>query len=216
MLRHPSYTRDRIAQVAARIHACIWADVRDPDVLEVAGPTGRISLDDAAELAYNRASLGDVFGPLFATFWFRVGADVPAEWAGERVDLLWISHSEATLWMDGRSVQGLNLTPTGPRINAPLLEPARGGERLDLRVEMACNGKFGAAVERPYASLEPFVLDRCQIARFDPDAWALFHDVDVLRQLEADHAAGLDDSWAGRLLAGLNEVCNLWSEDDRA
>jgi alpha-mannosidase len=215
MQRHPGYTRDRIRQVGERIRALIWADARDPELLQVAGPVGRIPLDEAEQLEYRAASVGDVFGPLWATYWFRVGATVPAEWAGERVDLLWISHSEATLWVDGRSIQGLNLTPSGPRVNAPLLERARGRERLELRVEMACNGKFGAEVERPYASLEPFVLDCCQIARFDPDVWRLHHDFDVLRQLEADHRNRLDESWAGRLLAGLNEVCNIWTEDDR-
>ena len=103
----------------------------------------------------------------------------------------------------------------GARIDAQVLEPAAGGERLDLRVELACNGKFGK-LDRPFASREPVVLDRCQIARFDPEAWELHHDFDVLRRLEADAANGLDESWAGRLLAGLNEVCNVWSEDDRA
>src|SRR3954453_18563843 len=216
MQRHPGYTRDRIRQVGERIRALIWADARDPELLQVAGPVGRIPLDEAEQLEYRAASVGDVFGPLWATYWFRVGATVPAEWAGQRVDLLWISHSEATLWVDGRSIQGLNLTPSGPRVNAPLLERGRDGERLDLRIEMACNGKFGADLERPYASLEPFVLDRCQIARFDPDAWGLHHDFDVLRQLEADHRNGLDGAGAGKLLAGLNEVCNIWTEDDRA
>ena len=215
MQRHPKYTRDRIAQVGERIRALIWADARDPDVLRVAGPVDRIPVEDADRLDYRDASLGDTFGPLWATYWFQVGATVPAEWAGERVDLLWISHSEATLWIDGRSVQGLNTSPMGARIDAQVLEAAAGGERLDLRVELACNGKFGK-LDRPFASREPVVLDRCQIARFDREAWELHHDFDVLRRLEADAANGLDESWAGRLLAGLNEVCNVWSEDDRA
>ena len=103
----------------------------------------------------------------------------------------------------------------GARIDAQVLESAAGGERVDLRVELACNGKFGK-LDRPFASREPVVLDRCQIARFDHEAWELHHDFDVLRRLEADAANGLDESWAGRLLAGLNEVCNVWSEDDRA
>ena len=114
---------------------------------------------------------------------------MPEEWAGERVDLLWISHSEATLWIGGRSVQGLNTSPMGARIDAQVLEPAAGGERLDLRVELACNGKFGK-LDRPFASREPVVLDRCQIARFDREAWELHHDFDVLRRLEADAATG--------------------------
>ena len=160
------------------------------------------------------AGLGDRFGPLWATYWFRVAATVPEDWSGERVDLLWVSHSEATLWMDGAPLQGLNTSPDGARPSAMVLASAAGGERLDLRVELACNGLFGE-LPRPYAALEPVVLDRCQIARFDERAWRLHHDFDVLRRLEADHAQGLDPTWAGELLSELNRVCNVWSEDDR-
>ena len=181
MQRHPKYTRDRIAQVGERIRSLIHADTRDPDSLRVAGPVDRIPFEDAERLDFRDAALGDRFGPLWATYWFRVEATVPAEWAGERVDLEWVSHSEATLWMDGRPVQGLNSSPDGARVDAPVLDPAAGGERLDLRVELACNGKFGE-LPRPYASLEPVVLDRCRIARFDRRAWDLHHDFDVLRQ----------------------------------
>ena len=215
MQRHPRYTRDRIAQVGERIRALIHADARDPGSLRVAGPVDRVSPEEAERLDYRDAELGERFGPLWATYWFRVEATVPEEWAGERVDLLWVSHSEATLWIGARPVQGLNSSPQGARIDAPVLEPAAGGERLDLRVEMACNGKFGA-LSRPYASLEPVVLDRCRIARFDRRAWDLHHDFDVLRRLEADAGSGLDESWAGKLLSELNRFCNLWVEDDRA
>ena len=174
MLRHPGYTRDRIAQVGDRIRAQVYADVRDPDELLVAGPVDRIDLDDADRLDYRPSRLGERFGPLWATYWFQVRATVPQEWRGERVDLLWVSHSEATLWMDGRPVQGLNTSPDGARPDAMVLASAAGGERLDLRVELACNGLFGE-LPRPYASLEPVVLDRCQIARFDARAWRLHH-----------------------------------------
>jgi len=215
MLRHPEYTRERIAQVGDRIRALVWADTRDPDLLRVAGPVDRISEREARELEYRAAALGDRFGPLWSTYWFEVGATVPPEWAGQRVDLVWVSHSEATLWMGGRPVQGLNTTPQGARVDAMLLEAAEGGEQLELRVELACNGMFGA-LERPFSSLEPVVLDRCQIARFDRAAWDLHHDFDVLRRLEADWAGGLDEAWDGRLLAGLNRFCNVWVEDDRS
>jgi alpha-mannosidase len=215
MQRHPEYTRERIAQVGDRIRALVWADTRDPESLQVAGPVDRISPQQADGLAYRDAALGERFGPLWATFWFRVVANVPAEWAGERVDLRWVSHSEATLWVGGRTLQGLNTSPDGARIDAQLLDPAAGGERLDLRIELACNGMFGA-LDRPYRSLEPVVLDQCQIARFDREAWQLHHDFDVLRRLEADWENGLDESWAGELLSELNRFCNLWSEDDRS
>ena len=140
---------------------------------------------------------------------------MPERWQGERVDLLWVSHSEATLWEGGRALQGLNTSPDGARVDAMLRQAAAAGERLDLRVELACNGLFGE-LPRPYASREPVVLDRCQIARFDPRAWRLHHDFDVLRRLEAEHADGLDPTWAGELLYELNRVCNVWSEHDPA
>src|SRR3954453_1695011 len=212
MLRHPGYTRERIAQVGDRIRGQIYPEVRDPDALLVAGPVDRIDPSAAWQLDYRPAQLGDRFGPLWATYWFRIGATVPDEWRGERVDLLWVSYSEATLWMDGRPLQGLNTSPDGARPDAMVLAEAAGGERLDLRVELACNGLFGEP-PRPYAALEPVVLDRCQIARFDERAWRLHHDFDVLRRLEADAAQGLDPTWAGELLSELNRVCNVWSED---
>ena len=67
-----------------------------------------------------------------------------------------------------------------------------------------------AELDRPCASLEPVVLDRCEIARFDAEAWELYHDFDVLRRLEARRArTGSTEAWAGELLAGLNRVCNV-------
>src|SRR5437763_3621188 len=151
MLRHPGYTRDRIAQVGQRIHALVYADVRDPDALLVSGPVDRIEPASAESLAYRPCQPGERFGPLWATYWFRVEATVPHAWAGHRVDLLWVSHSEATLWRDGRALQGLNTSPDGARPDAMVLARAGGGERLDLRVELACNGLFGE-LPRPYAT----------------------------------------------------------------
>ena len=212
MQRHPTYTRDRIRDVAARLQALVYPALQAPDLLEVAGPTGRIGLDEAATLEFRAARVGEQFGPLWSTWWFRVGATVPEAWAGSRVDLLWVTHSESTLWVDGRSVQGLNTSPDGARPDALLLDRCRGGEQLDLRIEMACNGTFGR-LAGPYESLQPVVLDRALIARFDDRAWSLFHDLDVLRQLEADAANGLDPAWAGLLLQELNRFCNVWDED---
>ena len=85
--RHPRYTRDRIAQVGERIRTLVRADTRAPDSLRVAGPVDRISHEEAERLDYRDAELGERFGPLWATYWFRVEATVPQEWAGERVDL---------------------------------------------------------------------------------------------------------------------------------
>ncbi len=77
---------------------------------------------------------------------------MPAGWAGRRVDLLWDSASEATLWLDGLPAQGLNRH----HHDAVLVERAAGGERLAFEVELACNDLFGdAAVALRAAPVRP-------------------------------------------------------------
>src|SRR5690554_4256771 len=104
MLRHPVYTRDRVRQLVDKLGSRIYSDKVAVVELVVAGPTDRITYDEAQKLSeFRQAKLGDQFGPPWATFWFRGKVDVPADWKGDRVDLLWDSQSEATLWIDGRS-----------------------------------------------------------------------------------------------------------------
>jgi alpha-mannosidase len=201
VIRHAEYTRARLAQTSDRLRALIHPRTCPVEKLLVSPAVGRIGYEEARRLAYRPAVPGERFGPLWATYWFRAAATVPPGWAGSRVDLLWDSASEATLWLGGRPAQGLD----PHHRDAVLAERAAGGERLELEVELACNGLFG----RQDAPVE---LHRCELARFDPDAWRLFHDFETLRALAAD-AGGLDERWAGELLEELNRFCN---EGDRA
>ena len=135
---------------------------------------------------------------------------------------MWASHSEATLWVKGRAVQGLNFEPASwhrsVRPDAILAEKAKGGERLSFEIEMACNRIFGAE-SGPFRSVSPFVLDQCDIAVFDPQAWELYYDFLVLQQLEAElsrEGGTSDRAWAGELLYELNAVANVLDLDDRS
>ena len=215
MLRHPRYTRDRLRQTADRLRALVYPETRLPDVLRISPQVDRISVEEARELDFEPVELGRQLGPLWATYWFRIEATVPRPWAGRRVDLLWVTGSESTLWIDGRSVQGLNTGSQGDRPDALLVERAEPGQHFDLWIETACNGKFGG-LPRPHPALEPVVLDRCEIALFDEEAWSLWLDFSTLRELEAEHERGLDPAWAGRLLSELNRFCNVWDAGDRS
>jgi alpha-mannosidase len=201
-IRHADYTRRRLVRTSERLQALVHPETCALDELLVAGPVDRIGLDEARGLDYRPVAPGERFGPLWATFWFRGRATVPATWAGSRVDLLWDSASEATLWLDGEPAQGLNRHHQ----DAPLVDRAAGGETVELEVELACNGMFGR-------QQLPYELHRCELARFDPDAWRLYHDFETLRALAADAANGLDESWAGQLAEELNRFCN---EEDPA
>jgi alpha-mannosidase len=225
--RRVKQTRLRIAQTASRLHSLAYPATVPVDAIEVSERTGRIPFDEAQRLAYRPAQVGEAFGPQWATYWFRIRATVPPEWAGRRVDLLFDTRSEATLWRDGEPVRGLNAPH---RTTAPLTHDARGGETLELHVEMACNDWMGepdpAGTARsrlgrtwreptddraPPAPAHPALLARAGIALFYADAWELAWDYDVLRALSEE--PGLDPAWAGRLLAGLDEFA---AHGDRA
>ena len=207
---HREYTRERLQRLEERLAAAVHPERIPVDELLLAGPVGRIDHAAAQALDYRRVGLGEQLGPLFATFWLRGAATVPASWAGARVDLVVDTRSEAMLWLGGRAVQGLNSSGVQPRPDATLLDGARGGERVSFEVEVACNAPFGAGVEGqgaygPFRSVSPFVLDACELARFDGEAWRRLWDFAVLRALELED--GVDPSFAGELLAGLNDFC---------
>jgi alpha-mannosidase len=202
VIRHIGYTRERLAQTSARLRERIYRDARAADAVLVSGPVDRISWTEAQGLEYRPAELGERFGPLWATYWFRLRATVPEEWRGGRADLLFVSHSEAALWRDGRIVQGLNSGGDGERPDAVLAAAAEPGP-LELQIELACNGMFGARDT-------PAELRRCDIALFDPDAWQRYFDFETLRALEAETR---DEAWSGLLREELNRFCN---QDDPA
>jgi alpha-mannosidase len=219
VLPHRDYTRDRLRRVEQRLAALVHADRAPTDELALTGAVGRVDHAAAQALEYRPVALGEQLGPLFATHWLRVAATVPEAWAGDRVDLLLDTRSEATLWLGGEAVAGLNSSGSQPRPFATLVAAAAGGERLRCEVEIACNDPFGYGVEGegaagPYRTVSPFVLDACELARFDADAWRLLFDFAILRELE--RAAGVDPALAGDLLAGLDAFCDAWSEGDRA
>jgi alpha-mannosidase len=199
LIRHPEYTRARLAQASERLRELVYPELRLADELLVAGPVDRIPVEEAATLDYRAAQVGERLGPLWATYWFRVRATVPDAWRGRRVDLLWASRAESTLWIDGRSIQGLHGPDFTRRPDALLLEQARGGEQLEVAIELACNGLFGQLEAPPE-------LEACHIALYDEDAWRLYHDFEILRALEASDT--LEPSWGGKLRSELNRFCN--------
>src|SRR5690242_9501719 len=220
MQRYPDYTQQRLKQLGDRMKQRIYAEVRPVDRILVRERTDRIPYSAAQSLPYRPTRPGEQFGPLWATFWFRCEADVPQSWAGSRVDLLWESHSEAMLWMNGRSIQGLNQDPEqryrDDRPDAILIPQARGGETVSFEIEMACNRMFGSEFKPSHRTISPFVLDRCEIGRFDPQAWELYFDFFVLQQLVAEEPRDIDKTWAGVLLAELNRFANLYRPEDRS
>jgi hypothetical protein len=192
-IRHVAYTRERLARTADRLLALVHPERQSLDELQVAPRSGRITHAQAQELSYRPAAVGERFGPLWATYWFRAAATVPAAWAGSRVDLLWRTGTESTLWIGGRPRQGLSTGEGFDRPDAVLLDAARGGEHLRWEIELACNGPFGAPFGRPAPASRRTWSSASSRASM-PEAWELAHDFRVLQELEAD----ADGAWIRR------------------
>ena len=47
--------------------------------------------------------LGDAFGPTWSTHWFIIYIDIPRDWIGKEVQLIWDSGSEAMIWTAGQT-----------------------------------------------------------------------------------------------------------------
>jgi alpha-mannosidase len=197
LIRHREYSRARFAQVSQQLLAAVRPERRAVDELLVAGPVDRIPWEEAQGLELRPAEMGERFGPLWATYWFRLRAAVPEEWRGRRVELLWSSLSEAALWRDGRILQGLNTGGAGERPDAVVARSAEPG-LVELWVELACNGMFGALTE-------PAELRQCELTVVDPEAWKLYFDFETLRALEAETT---DEAWSGRLREQLERFCD--------
>jgi alpha-mannosidase len=132
---------------------------------------------------YSGAQVGEQFGPVWSTHWFRVDIRIPDEWRGQEVHLLFNSNSEACVWENGQPLQGLTGTdregfPIRPQF--VLGKPAQGGELRTLSIEVACNQMFG---------LENFDprrigwLQQAEIATFDREAWDLLWDFVVVADM---------------------------------
>src|SRR5690242_20658576 len=106
--RYPAYTRGRLERFSRRLARLIHPEVEPVTLMEISAPVGRIPFAQGSALSYRPAAIGETLGPLWASYWVRVSAQIPAAWRGARVELYWDSHSEALLWRDGRSQQGLN------------------------------------------------------------------------------------------------------------
>ncbi|MEW6749426.1 MAG: glycoside hydrolase family 38 C-terminal domain-containing protein [Candidatus Latescibacterota bacterium] len=208
MQQHPRYTRDRIAQMVGRLQGRIYPEMVQVEDLEISPPVGRITHAQAQRLPYEPVRPGRQLGPLWTTFWFRGRVTVPSQWHGQQVDFLWETHGEATLWVGGRSIGGINPGRNEVPLDAELL----AGGTLEFQVEVACNGLFGQD-DRRYRTVEPYVLDRCAVARCDREAWELYYDLLVLAELEQQE--DLEPDWRGHLLSELNRIANLLDEEDR-
>lgn len=216
MQKHIELTRRRLHHFASRLPALFYPQ-RAPITLAVYSAPGRIQFEEAQQGNYRPAQVGEHFGPLWSTHWFRVAIKIPPGWQGQEVHLLWDSSSEACVWQAGIPVQGLTGSFSSWRDDSIrkefiLTRSAQGDEALELFIEIACNGLFG--LDNTQANPHIGTLQQAEIAVFDRAAWALYWDYKVV----ADMAQHLPTNTArgGQALFAANAMVNVIQLTERA
>ncbi|WP_416977360.1 alpha-mannosidase [Streptomyces sp. T028] len=195
--------RRRIEERVERVHnqrvkPAIYAATVPFEVEAWQAPGEPVPFEEAAGAAYEPFAMGTPWGPPWGTTWFRMSGQVPAEWAGRRVEAVidlgfvgdWPGNQAEALVhrVDGTPLKAVN--PLNQYV--PVGNPAAGGERIDYLVEAASNpdilandfaeptplGDVLTAGDRPL-----YTFRRADLAVLDEQVWHLDLDLQVLREL---------------------------------
>ncbi|WP_432512890.1 alpha-mannosidase [Kineococcus sp. SYSU DK001] len=146
---------------------------------------------------FGEFSVGTTWGRPWSTTWVRAQAQVPAEWAGKRVeaqfDLGFIgdwpgNQAEALVHtLDGVPVKGV--APDNKIV--PVVREARGGESVDWLLEMAANPDIMADDMRPTplgdkstaGRAHLYTMKVADLVVLDEEVWMLAIDVECLDDL---------------------------------
>lgn len=181
---------------------------------------------ERSALDYKPLNEGDVWGAVWESAWVNLKGTIPADWAGKTVVAELDFNGEALVVSDeGVPLQGLTnqsvFTPVsaeGARTLFPLSEAAEGGEAIDLWVEAAANGLFGATRDGDAAKNAPQrhgaytgQAKTMKLRIFHPSVFQFWADMDVLFQLSAalpEHSVR-----RRRILRGLSEAIDMFKDD---
>ncbi|WP_432561229.1 alpha-mannosidase [Kineococcus sp. SYSU DK003] len=214
--------------VAQRIAPAVHSS---PVPLEVAAwhaPGEPVPVADGLTAPYEEFAVGTPWGPPWGTTWFRLRGQVPAQWAGQEVEVVF------DLGTDARSVgfqaEGLVYTPDGEPVKSinPLstwIPVPEGTTEFEFFVEAASNPDVlggGGLVFEPTplgdvltAPRDPlYVLARADVCVRDTEVAGLLSDLEVLGGLMLE--LPLEDARRWELLRGIDTALDALDPHDVA
>jgi alpha-mannosidase len=157
-----------------------------------------VPVADGLAADYSPCPVGSPWGRAWDTTWFRVTGEVPAEFAGLRVEVLLDLGFDIN--MTGFQAEGLAYRADGSPVRSlhpraqwiPVVREAAGGEPIEFYVEAASN-----PVLLDYVPFQPtesgewetageellYRIRRADVVVFETEVFELVHDVEVLLQL---------------------------------
>ncbi len=222
MLKHPVQTETRIAQALERIHKLIYPAVAPVEIgiWNVGGEP--VAAEKAFKAKYVPFAVGDMWGGLWDTSWFRFRGKVPREWKGRdvvaRVRLTSIGRegftAEGLIYQHGKIVRAINAN----RRDVDIAKRAKGGEAFEFFVEAAANGGTNESGETEglnmpdYHGKPNFRLVQAELAVFSREAFDYYYDFKVAR--EAMDGLSADSQRRAELCYALNASLNLLDYED--
>ncbi|MGX1933962.1 alpha-mannosidase [Microbacterium resistens] len=168
-------------------------------------PGEPIAPADGLGLDYEPFAAGQQWGPAWGTTWFRVRGEVPAEWAGRRVEAvidlgfdvnMTGFQCEALVYRRGADGEPVPVKSLNPRNQwVPVVPVAEGGESVELFLEGASNPvlldyhPFLPTQEGDIRTSSPEPLYRIRhmdLAVFESEVFELALDMEVLLELQAE------------------------------
>ncbi|NEB80921.1 alpha-mannosidase [Streptomyces sp. SID14478] len=161
-------------------------------------PGEPVPVEEGLAATHGPVAVGDAWGAPWATTWFKVTGEVPAQWAGRTVEaVLDLGFDER---MPGFQCEALVYTPAGEPVKAVnprnqwvrVGDPVAGGERVEWHLEAASNPVLlGDEPFRPTdlgdketaGDAPQYRLERMDLAVFDRDVWELVADLEVVGEL---------------------------------
>lgn len=189
-------------------------------VANVEGPQKRIPFEDAIKLSFQDAKIGDTFGPSWSTHWFKLVINIPKEWVGERVDIMWDSSSEALLYDENgnplSSFTGISWQKRDEYIWFSQPVTTSDLKTYTFYVEMACNDMFGSG-QSDYLTPEDnrynFALNVAQIATRDIELYDFYINFRIIADIAL--LMNKDTQRAADALYVANNIINNFNWGDR-
>jgi alpha-mannosidase len=224
MLKHPQLTEARIRQTLERIEKLIYSPQAAVDMAVWPVQGEPVAAEKAFKAKYAPFSVGDRWGGLWDTAWFRFRGQVPKNWKGrEVVALVRLTNigregftAEGLIYQQGLPVRAIN----AHRRDVALFKTAKGGERFEFFIEAAANGGTNEAgvtqgMNLPdYKGKPQFQLVQAELACVNREAFDFYYDYKVA--LEAMEALPDVSQRRGELRYALNEAVNLFSAENPA